>query len=161
MEIKSLIAEHYPQVAQIYEEGIATGKATFQTKAYSWEDWDKGHLNFCRFGAFQDDILMGWVALSPVSSRCVYAGVAELGIYVAEAHRGKGVGQKLLKTLVEESEKKGIWTLQAGIFAENTASIALHEKCGFRKVGFREKIGKLNNVWLDNVLMEKRSSFLG
>lgn len=161
MIITSLTDTQYTEVAHIYLEGIATGQATFQTEAYSWEDWNKGHLQHSRIIATDNDVIAGWAALSPVSSRCVYAGVAEVGIYVGADHRGKGVGDLLMKALIESSEANGIWTLQAGIFPENKASVGLHEKHGFRMVGRRERIGKMSNTWRDTVLMERRSSTVG
>jgi L-amino acid N-acyltransferase YncA len=161
MEIKNIEAIDYPQVAAIYASGIATGMATFQTEATDWEQWDKSHLKECRIAAFDGDQMMGWAALTPVSNRCVYAGVAEVSIYISENFRGKGIGKLLLMQLVDESEKIGLWTLQSGIFAENTASIKLHEYCGFRVIGTREKIGKKDGVWKDNIIMERRSKTVG
>lgn len=161
MIITNLIDTQYADVARIYIEGIATGQATFQTEAYSWEDWNKGYLQHSRIIATDNNIIAGWAALSPVSSRCVYAGVAEVGIYIGEGYRGKGVGDLLLKALIKSSEANEIWTLQAGIFPENAASVRLHEKNGFRMVGRREKIGKMKDVWRDTVLMERRSTIIG
>lgn len=161
MEIRNIEAKDYPQVAAIYLQGIATGFATFQTEATNWEEWDKSHLKECRIAAFESNQLAAWAALSPVSSRCVYAGVAEVSIYVAEDFRGKGVGRLLLTELVRQSEATGLWTLQSGIFSENTASIKLHEQCGFRMIGTREKIGMKDGIWKDNILMERRSKTVG
>lgn len=161
MEIKNIEAKDYPQVAAIYKAGIATGMATFQTEATSWEEWDKSHLKECRIAVLENDQMAGWAALTPVSNRCVYAGVAEVSIYVTESFRGKGIGKLLLLQLVAESEKIGLWTLQSGIFAENIASIKLHEYCGFRVIGTREKIGKTDGVWKDNIIMERRSKTVG
>ncbi len=161
MEFKALSKEYYPQLAQIYLEGIATGMATFETKAPSFEDWDKAHLPFGRILAIENDQVLGWASLAKVSDRCVYGGVAENSIYVTAAAKGKGVGTKLLNKLIEISEANGIWTLQCGIMKANKASIALHEKCGFRIIGYREKIGKLNGVWKDNLLLERRSKVVG
>jgi L-amino acid N-acyltransferase YncA len=161
MEIRILEAKDYPQVSAIYASGIATGMATFQTEATSWEEWDKSHLKECRIAAFENDEMMGWSALTAVSNRCVYAGVAEVSIYISENFRGKGIGKLLLIRLIEESEKIGLWTLQSGIFAENVASIKLHEYCGFRLIGTREKIGKKDGLWKDNVIMERRSKTVG
>ncbi len=161
MEIAKIEAGHYPQVADIYLQGIATGMATFQTEATDWGTWDKSHLPNCRIAAFEDNQMAGWAALSPVSSRCVYAGVAEVSIYIAENFRGKGVGKYLLSKLIEESETAGLWTLQSGIFSDNTASIKLHEQCGFRVIGYREKIGKKDGIWKDNIIMERRSEVVG
>jgi phosphinothricin acetyltransferase len=150
-------ANDWKSVAEIYKEGIDTGNATFQKEVPEYEDWDKGHLKICRIVAEMYGEIVGWVALSPVSSRAVYAGVTELSIYVAKAHRGKHIGGKLLKHLIEESEKAGIWTLQVGIFPENKPSLLMHEKAGFRKIGYREKVGRMNGFWRDTVLMERRS----
>jgi len=161
MEIVKIEPTNYPQVADIYLQGIATGLATFQTEATDWETWDKSHLPNCRIAAFEDKQMAGWAALSPVSSRCVYAGVAEVSIYIAENFRGKGVGKYLLLKLIEKSEVAGLWTLQSGIFSDNTASIKLHEQCGFREIGYREKIGKKDGVWKDNIIMERRSKTVG
>lgn len=161
MEIRKIEQEHYPKIVDIYLQGIATGIATFQTGATDWGTWDKSHLPNCRIAAFEGNEMAGWAALSPVSSRCVYAGVAEVSIYIAENYRGKGAGKYLLLKLVEESEAAGIWTLQSGIFSDNTASIKLHEQCGFREIGYREKIGKKDGVWKDNIIMERRSKVTG
>lgn len=154
--IRSLAAEDWSSVRQIYEEGIATGHATFERSAPSWEEWDRGHLPEHRFVATIDDAVVGWAVLSPVSERCVYTGVAEVSVYVAAAARGRGVGVGLLKRLVDSSEAGGIWTLQAGIFPENTGSLTLHRRCGFRIVGTRERLGRLNSVWRDVLLLERR-----
>jgi phosphinothricin acetyltransferase len=152
---------HWPEVKKIYEEGIKTGHATFQLEAPAWESWDKSHLELPRLVAISNNLVVGWAALSRVSERCVYAGVAEVSIYIASAFRGTGLGKQLLKELVFESEKNNFWTLQAGIFPENLPSIAIHEQNGFRKVGVREKIGKLNGVWRDTLLFERRSRLIG
>ena len=164
-EAKTLIlpmtSEHWPEVARIYREGLDTGIATFETTVPSWEDWDRGHLEICRFVALNEGEVLGWAALSKVSSRCVYGGVAEVSLYVGSRFRGQGVGRALLERLIVESENEGYWTLQSGIFPENQASIALHEKAGFRKIGIRERIGKRNGEWKDNLLMERRSQRVG
>ena len=157
MDIRKLLTTDWDQVKMIYEKGIATGNATFQTSAPSWEEWDKSHLNNCRIVAETDGILTGWAALTPVSSRCVYAGVAEVSVYVDPAYSGKGIGLALLNELVALSEAEGLWTVQAGIFPENNASLRIHEKAGFRILGVREKIGKQNGIWRDTVLLERRS----
>ena len=159
--IDKLQANDWEPVRVIYLEGIATGNATFETNAPDWNAWHAGHLPFGRLAARANDSIIGWAALSPVSSRCVYAGVAEVSIYIGAAARGQGVGRALLLRLIEESERNGIWTLQAGILAENTASLALHQRCGFREVGRREKLGKLHGVWRDVVLLERRSRTVG
>jgi len=148
--------EHWDAVERIYIEGIATGNATFETESPGWEKWDAKHHQHSRLVASEGQDLLGWAALSPVSKRRVYAGVAEVSIYVAEAARANGVGRALLRALVEQAEKNGIWTLQAGIFPENRASIALHRACEFREVGLRERIGQLSGVWRDVVLLERR-----
>lgn len=147
----------WPSVRAIYAEGIATGNATFETETPAWEAWDEAHRPDCRLVARAGDRIVGWAALSPISGRCVYGGVAEVSVYVAAAARGRGIGKGLLIALVEASEQAGVWTLQAGIFPQNVASIAIHRACGFRKVGVRERLGQLNGVWRDVVLMERRS----
>jgi phosphinothricin acetyltransferase len=159
--INELSSADWESVRAIYLEGIATGHATFETGAPSWEQWDAAHLPFARLAARLDDRLVGWAALSPVSQRCVYGGVAEVSIYVEASCRQSGVGRQLLTALIDESERHGIWTLQAGMFPENTASRALHLKCGFRELGRRERIGKLNGVWRDTILLERRSRIVG
>lgn len=145
----------------IYLEGIATGNATFEQTAPDWEQWDAAHLRTCRIVAREGEEILGWAALSPVSNRCVYAGVAEVSIYVAATARGRGIGAKLISRLVVDSEAEGIWTLQAGIFPENVASIQLHASAGFRIAGTRERIGQQNGRWRDVVLMERRSATIG
>lgn len=154
-------AEDWPQVRAIYLEGIATGNATFEQSAPEWEKWDAGHLQTPRLVARSGAEVLGWAALSAVSSRCVYAGVAEVSIYVSERARGRGVGRRLMARLVADSEAAGLWTLQAGIFPENIASIALHAGTGFRIVGRRERLGQMNGRWRDVVLMERRSQVVG
>jgi phosphinothricin acetyltransferase len=156
-------ADDWPQVRAIYLEGIATGDATFEQTAPEWEKWDAEHLPGLRVVARAKDHpeIFGWAALSAVSSRCVYAGVAEVSIYVAERARGMGVGGRLLSRLIADSEAAGIWTLQAGIFPENSASIALHQRAGFRVVGRRERPGQMNGRWRDVALLERRSSTVG
>lgn len=161
MEIKNILAEHYRQITEIYLQGIATGIATFQTESPDWEAWNNSHLSNCRIAAFEEKHMAGWAALSPVSSRSVYAGVAEVSIYVAANFRNKGVDKLLLSQLVKESEQAGLWTLQSGIFKENVCSINLHQKAGFRQIGYREKIGMINGIWHDNVIMERRSRVVG
>jgi L-amino acid N-acyltransferase YncA len=149
--------EEWDAVQAIYREGIATGDATFETTVPEWEVWDRNHLREPRLVARQNDRVVGWAALSPVSGRRVYAGVTEVSVYVSAPATGKGIGKALLRALVAESERIGIWTLQASIFRENVASIALHRACGFREVGYRERIGQMNGVWRDTILMERRS----
>lgn len=148
-------------VRNIYAEGIATGNATIETEPPSWEVWNTRHLPYCRLVARRNGTVVGWAALGPYSGRCAYNGVAEVSIYVAEHARSQGVGRALLNAIVAESERRGIWTLQAGVFPENTISIALHTKCGFRTVGTRERLGKLNGVWRNVVLLERRSTVVG
>lgn len=153
--------EDWEAVQAIYQEGIATGNATFETDTPEWEEWNRSHLRDCRLIAREGDQVVGWAALTPVSSRCVYSGVAEVSIYVAASARGRNIGKALLQALVEESERAGIWTLQASIFPENVVSIALHKACGFREVGYRERIGQIDGSWRDTVLMERRSRIVG
>lgn len=163
-EIEPMREEDWEQVRAIYLEGIATGHATFETSAPVWERWNASHLSEGRIvvrSADALDLIKGWAALSPVSSRCVYAGVAEVSVYVGVQHRGEGIGKALLEALIKASEAAGIWTLQAGVFPENTGSIRLHERCGFRKVGRRERIGRMNDVWRDTLLLERRSEVVG
>jgi len=156
-----LSADHWSEVRAIYLEGIATGDATFETDAPDWEICNRNHLAFGRIVVRDASAITGWAALSPASSRKVYAGVAEVSVYVAAAARGRGVGRALLAALVDEAESNGISTLQAGIFPENIASIALHKGCGFREVGRRERVGRLHGVWRDVVLLERRSQTVG
>ncbi len=152
----------WPAVREIYAQGIATGNATFETDLPGWEKWDANHRQDCRLVARSGDSSMfGWAALSPVSGRCVYGGVAEVSVYVATATHGRGVGKALLNALIEQSEAAGLWTLQAGIFPENIASLALHKSLGFREVGIRQRIGKLGDHWRDVVLLERRSVKIG
>ena len=156
MIIDEMRASDWEQVRSIYLEGIRSGNSTFETDAPSWERWDEGHLASPRFVMRDEDAVVGWAALSPVSRRAVYRGVAEVTVYVTERARGKGIGRALLEALVAESEKQGIWTLQASIFPENTASIELHLRCGFREVGRRERIAMLKGIWRDTLLFERR-----
>jgi L-amino acid N-acyltransferase YncA len=159
--ITAMRSDDWPAVRDIYSEGIATGNATFETETPEWEKWDHGHLQDCRLVARDSQRILGWAALSPVSSRRVYSGVAEVSVYVASAARGRGMGKLLLQSLVEQSERCGIWTLQAGIFPENVPSIALHKSCGFREVGLRQKLGQRGGIWRDVLLLERRSSTVG
>lgn len=159
--IDKMLQKDWDQVREIFLEGIATGNATFQKDAPSWEAWDNDHIKECRIVARLDDNVLGWAALSPVSSRCVYAGVAEVSIYVSRNNGIKGIGSKLLQSLIEISEQNGYWTLQSGIFPENIPSLKLHVKYGFREVGRRERIGKLDGVWRDIILLERRSYKVG
>lgn len=161
MIIRNLLPSDWNDVKSIYEQGISTGNATFQTSAPSWDEWNNSHLNNCRIVAEEDRKVIGWAALTPVSSRCVYAGVAEVSVYVDSSFSGRGIGLTLLNELVGLSEVEDIWTLQAGIFPENFGSLRIHEKAGFRTLGIREKIGKQNGVWRDTVLLERRSRIIG
>ena len=160
-----MLEQHWPEVRQIYEDGLATRNATFEIELPDWGKWDRAHRKDCRLVAeereFSTPHVLGWAALSPVSVRHVYRGVAEVSVYVAAAARGRGLGRALLQKLVEESEASGIWTLQAGIFPENTPSIFLHKSCGFREVGVRQKIGMLAETWRDVLLLERRSTKVG
>ena len=191
MTITNLLAGHWPAVKAIYEEGIATGNATFQTEAPEWADWDAAHLPHSRLVALCEPVqaasyglgpvtsagqepvasagqepvasseagrVVGWAALSPVSARAVYAGVAEVSVYIAGGQRGRKIGECLLAQLIAESEQHGIWTLQASIFPENISSLRIHARCGFRQVGYRERIGQMNGVWRDTILVERRAA---
>jgi phosphinothricin acetyltransferase len=155
--VEAMVAGDWPEVAEIYREGIEDGQATFELDLPSWAEWDAGHLVEPRLVARMDGVVAGWAALAPVSDRCAYRGVAWDSVYVRRDARGRGIGRLLLERLVRDSEAAGIWTLQAGIFPENAASIALHERCGFRVVGVRERLGSLNGAWRDVVLLERRS----
>jgi len=155
--IADLRPEHWTAVARIYAEGIATGDATFETEVPEWESWDAGHLPEHRFVAVRDGGVVGWVAASAVSDRCVYAGVVEHSVYVSENARGQGVGRLLLKALIASTEAAGIWTIQSGIFPENVSSLRLHERVGFEFVGRRRRIGKRDGVWRDVLMIERRS----
>jgi L-amino acid N-acyltransferase YncA len=155
--VRDLRPADWPEVARIYEEGIRTGNATFETEVPSWEAWDAAHLDEHRFVAERDGRVVGWIALAPVSSRCCYAGVAEISAYVGEEARGQGVGSELLTTAIESSERARIWTLQTGVFPENAPSLGLLQRFGFRALGTQERIGQLHGVWRDVVLLERRS----
>ncbi len=157
-----MLPGHWPEVRAVYVEGVASGDATFETEAPEWERWDASHLRACRLVALDGGgRVAGWAALSRVSARKVYAGVAEVSVYVGAAFRGRGIGRTLLSALVQASEAEGIWTLQASIFPENVASVELHKSCGFREVGRRERVGKLKGRWRDTVLLERRSRTVG
>jgi len=159
--IDRMLPDDWEEVRRIYLEGIATGNATFETQAPDWPKWDAAHRSEPRLVARDGGRLLGWASLSLVSDRCVYGGVAEVSVYVGEDARGRGVGRALLEALVRQSEEAGIWTLQAGVFPENEASVAIHEKCGFRIVGVREKLGRLSDRWRDVLLLERRSTKVG
>lgn len=166
INIRAMTESDWSSVAAVYREGIETGHATFETSVPTWERWDDAHVDSCRLVAELDDHLVGWAALSVVSDRCVYGGVGEVSVYVGSLGRGKGVGTRLLSALVKVSEKAGFWSLQAGMFPENGGSIALHGRCGFRQVGRRERIGKMDlgpmkGRWRDVLLLERRSTTVG
>lgn len=161
MSFDKMLLENWEAIKQIYEEGIATGQATFQQQAPEWDEWNNDHLKHSRIVARENGQVLGWAALTAVSGRCVYAGVGEVSVYVSTKARGKGLGKQLLQKLIEESEANNVWTLQAGIFPENIASVKIHEDCGFRVVGRRERIGQMNGVWRDTILMERRSKIIG
>lgn len=151
----------WEQVRSIYLEGIETQHATFETEAPDWEKWNANHLPDCRLVARAGRDVIGWAALSAISKRSVYAGVAETSVYVGESFRGLGPGRALLESLIACSEQHGVWTLQAGIFPENTASLSLHLKCGFREIGRRERVGQHYGKWRDVILLERRSKVVG
>ena len=157
MVVRDLRPGDWPEVSRIYAEGIATGNATFETEVPSWEAWDRGHLALHRLVAERDGEVVGWIALAPVSARACYAGVAEVSAYVAERARGEGVGAELLASVIESSERSGIWTLQTGVFPENEASLRLLRRFGFRVFGTQERLGRLHGVWRDVVQLERRS----
>ena len=157
VDMRDLRPEDWPEVSRIYAEGIATRNATFETALPSWADWDAAHLREHRFVAETDGEVVGWIALVPVSSRPCYGGVLEVSAYVDEQARGRRVGATLLERLIESAEAAGVWTLETGVFPENEASLALLKRFGFREVGVRERIGELDGVWRDVVLLERRS----
>ena len=161
LRIRPMAPDDWPRVEEIYAQGIATGNATLETDTPSREAWDRSHLEAGRLVAEHEGRVVGWAALSPVSSRCVYGGVAEVSVYVAEDARGRGVGTRLLEALVRASEDAGIWTLEAGVFPENEASLHLFRKAGFRRVGVREGLGRHGDRWRDVVLLERRSETVG
>lgn len=161
MFIRQFKQTDHPAVQRIYQQGIDTENATFQLTAKDWDEWNNSMLSHSRIVAVQNDSILGWAALSPISNRTVYSGVAEISDYVEASAQGKGVGQNLLSQLILASENNNIWTLQAGIFPENIASVTLHKNNGFRQLGIREKLGKMNNIWRDVVLMERRSKTVG
>ena len=161
MTIDVMTPRDWTAVRDIYEAGIAGGDSTFETTAPSWQEWDAGHPSHHRLVARSEDAVVGWAAVTPVSDRCAYAGVVEVSVYVAPAAGGRGVGTALLQALIESTEAAGIWTLEARVFPENVASLRLHERCGFRVVGVQERRGKLDGVWRDVVLLERRSTIAG
>lgn len=156
LTIRPMLASDWPEVAEIYLQGINTGNATFQTEIPGWSNWDQSHSQQARLVAQHNSKLLGWVALAPISARAVYRGVAEVSIYVAQQARQLGVGHHLLAEIIKLSEANGYWTLQAGILAENQASLSLHRNLGFREVGYRERMGQLNGVWRNVILLERR-----
>jgi phosphinothricin acetyltransferase len=158
--VRDLRADDWPAVRAIYEEGIRSGDATFETKPPSWEEWDAAHPAL-RLVAERGGSVVGWAALSPSSPRYCYRGVGDVRVYVAEAARGGGIGRLLLERLVVCSEDAGYWTLGAGIFPENEASLRLHRACGFRELGVRERLGESGGVWRDVVILERRSALVG
>lgn len=157
LQFRAFLPTDWEVVARIFQEGIWTKNATFRRVVPSWKDWDEGHLSHSRIVAVLDDKVVAWAALSPVSSRPAYVGVAEVSIYVSTGMLGSGIGAKLLQQLIKESEEAGIWTLQSVVFPENEASMRLHQKYGFRVVGYREKISRIDGVWRDTVMLERRS----
>ena len=161
LQIRALKPADWPEVRRIYAEGIATQNATFETVIPEWHLWDAAHRKDCRIVANEGSQVLGWAALSGVSSRKVYAGVAEVSVYVGTSGRGRGVGKLLLQSIIRESEAAGIWTLQAGIFPENAVSIALHKSCGFREVGVRKRVAQLAGIWRDVMSLERRSKLVG
>jgi L-amino acid N-acyltransferase YncA len=161
MNIAEMRPEHWPEVSSLYEAGIATGNATFETSVPPWEAWDTAHRQDLRFVAKEGQRIVGWAAAGSVSDRCCYGGVVEHSVYVAPDRQGAGVGLALLEILVQTAERLGVWTIQSGVFPENTASLALHQRCGFRIVGTRERLGRLDGQWRDVLLLERRSSIIG
>jgi L-amino acid N-acyltransferase YncA len=157
VEVRPFRDDDWPAVHAIYAEGIATGNATFEAEVPAFERWAITHPSEHRFVAVRDGVVVGWVAATPVSDRCVYAGVLEHSVYVDARVRGEGVGRRLLETLIADADAAGIWTIQSGIFPENVASVELHKRCGFRVVGTRERLGQLDGVWRDVLLMERRT----
>jgi L-amino acid N-acyltransferase YncA len=160
-DVVPMRAADWAAVRAIYAEGIATGDATFEAAPPGWEQFDRSHPEATRLVARDAGTVVGFAVLTPVSDRCVYAGVAEVSVYVAAAARGSGVGRALLEALVRASEQAGIWTLQAGVFPENLASLALHRRCGFREVGVRERLGRMGSRWRDVLMLERRSRVAG
>lgn len=158
--IRIMRAADWGEVSAIYQEGIDTGTASFRTPDISWEDWDSSHLKACRFVACKGKEIIGWSALLPVSANYDIGRVGETEVYVKHGYKGQGIGSLLLDALIKESENKGIWMLQAGIFLQNSAILKIYEKAGFRVVGYREKIGKAKGVWQDNLLMERRNKLI-
>lgn len=161
MDFNIIDERNYTEVAGIYEEGIRTGMATFETQVPDWQTWTKAHLEIGRTVLLEQGRMLAWGALAPVSHRYAYRGVAEISVYVAESARGRGLGKAVLLELIRASEENNLWTLQAGIMRQNVGSIEMHKKCGFRVIGFREKVAQLNGIWTDSVLLERRSKLVG
>ena len=161
MKIRNFKKSDFTSVKSIYQQGIDTGNATFQKKAKGWNEWNSSFLTTCRIVAELNDEVVGWAVLSAISNRCVYNGVAEVSIYIAKKYANNGIGNSLLSELISTSENEGIWTLQAGMFPENEASIAIHFKNGFEKIGIRKNLGKLNDEWRDVLFLERRSKIVG
>lgn len=159
--ITPLTPDDWPHLREVYRQGLATGVASFETDAPEWQAWDCAHHPFARLAARSGESLLGWAALSPVSARPPYRGVAEVSIYVRDSARGQGVGLALLQAIIAESEAHGIWTLQSALFAKNAPSLALHLRCGFRLIGRRERIAQREGVWHDTLLLERRSKNVG
>ncbi len=160
IHITNFTKKDWPVISKIYHEGIITGIATFETQIPTWEQWDDTHIKSCRLKVIYKDEIVGWAALSPASKREVYKGVAEISIYITSKYRKLNIGKLLLSKLISASEKEGFWTLQAGIFSNNKPSIALHRSLGFREIGYREKVGKLHDIWYDNTILERRSKLI-
>jgi phosphinothricin acetyltransferase len=160
MDVRELREEDWPAVREIFEQGIATKNATFETEAPSWGAWNRTQLDGHRYVAVEQGRVVGWVAAHPVSLRPCYRGVVEHSVYVDDRFQGRGIGRVLLERLVESTEADGIWTIQTGVFPENEASLKLHERCGFRVVGTQERLGKLDGVWRDVVVIERRSEVI-
>lgn len=161
LEIRPMLATDWTTVAAIYQHSLEAGTASLDTEVPTWEEWDKSHLRVGRLVATAHDRVVGWIALTAISTREVYKGVASISVYISHRHQGKSIGKFLMEQLIIESERNGIWTLQSNIFPENQPSIRLHRKLGFRTVGYREKIGCLNGLWRNIVLMERRSKTVG
>jgi len=160
MDIRAFTQDDFPPIAEIYLQGIKTGQATFETAVPSWEQWNAKYLETCRLVAVENGNVIGFTVLHQISKRECYSGVCEESIYIHEAWRGKGIGKRLLQAIIEKSEQCGIWSLQAGIFKENKVSVKLHVHCGFRIIGYREKIAQLQGLWKDTLLLERRSKIL-
>jgi len=157
MKIEKLRQKHWKEVAKIYQDGIDTKNATFRTQVPVWQDWEESHHQHSRFVLVDNEMVLGWCAISPVSKRQAYKGVAEVSVYVSIKHMGRGIGNQLMQKVIKSSEENGIWTLYSSLFPENKGSVRLHLKNGFRKIGFKEKVAQQDGVWRDTVLYERRS----